>query len=126
MTTDEMIEVMARAIKAQWDAAMMKQADASSGTFDYEPGEPGDWQEFVPEAHAALSAILPVLREDIAGETTTKEDVRISVSCPDGLQGCLVAHYRTEKRHRNCFEIDQAIRARFDEITKEIDNAKLP
>lgn len=120
VAADEMIEVMARAVKAQWDTEMMKQAEESNGILDYEPGEPGDWQEFVPEARAALSAILPVLREEVAERMDNARASYRAASIPSVGKG------RQEARDYKTMAIAFAhagveIRARFDQIAKEIE-----
>lgn len=50
----EAVERVAKAIKSVWDARMQQEADASDGAMDYEPGP---WQEWEPEAKAAVAAM---------------------------------------------------------------------
>lgn len=50
----DLVERVARAIKSVWDAQMTAEAEASDGLMDYEPGP---WEEWVPEAEAALAAM---------------------------------------------------------------------
>jgi len=52
--TDELIERVARAIKIVWDKQRQAEADASNSLFDYEPGP---WEEWIPEATAAIAAM---------------------------------------------------------------------
>jgi len=48
------VEAVARAIKAVWDAQSQLEADNSGGAMEYEPGP---WQEWEPEARAAIAAM---------------------------------------------------------------------
>lgn len=50
----DIVERLARAIKSAWDAEMTAEAEASGGFMDYEPGP---WEDWVPEAKAALAAM---------------------------------------------------------------------
>ena len=48
------VEAVARAIKAVWDTQSQLEADNSGGAMEYEPGP---WQEWEPEARAAIAAM---------------------------------------------------------------------
>lgn len=104
MTTDEMIEVMAQSL---WEA----QSDHWGKYRDYIP-ELVAWDdlthskrnELKREARAALAAILPVLWDDIG-----------VICLGDG---------NFKRSNRGFAYVD--IYNRFDEIAKEINNAKLP
>jgi len=50
----DVVERVARAIAAAWDKQMFAEAEQSNGLFEYEPG---DWQEWEPEARAAIQAM---------------------------------------------------------------------
>lgn len=112
MTTDEMIEVMARVIarglgdeyanafknKERWVA----KRGMSGGRFR-DINEPFR-SDYDNAARAALAAILPVLREEVAGE---RRDREVAGEWDDFNAGC------------NSALAD--IRTRFNEIAKEID-----
>ena len=68
------VEAVARAIKAAWDDQQQSEADASNGWFDYEPGT---WEEWIPEARAAIAANPATARvaklEEALGKIATIE-----------------------------------------------------
>ncbi len=59
-----------------------------------------------------LRSALAAEREECAkvAESTYKETV--AISCPDGIEGCLVRHFKTIERDQSPREIAAAIRAR--------------
>jgi hypothetical protein len=59
------------------------------------------------EADAAIAIVL----EEAAKVAIEKEKERIGMSCPDGIKGCAVFHYREVQRPRTPHEIAAAIRA---------------
>lgn len=51
---DSAVEAVARAIKAVWDTQQALEAQQPDSCFDYEPGP---WEEWEPEARAAIAAM---------------------------------------------------------------------
>jgi hypothetical protein len=76
------------------------------------------WQTYMHVGKKELEAFAKLVaakeREACAKLCEEKKDYAMPVPCPDGIQGCLVAHYFPVKREKTGSEAAAAIRARGD------------
>ena len=73
-----------------------------------ETDEDDQWAQL--ERFAALIAAAE--REECAKVCEEKQEYSMPIACPDGISGCLVAHYVPARRDKTGSECAAAIRAR--------------